>query len=382
MNVSKNKNKSIHQKFTDLFDNNWKSGRSMIRTRNDDDRSYDPSFSWDGRSDNPKQFTKLDSTALPIQHTRPVTLSGSAIISLDQNTGFEVLNVYQPAKVSNDLPLTYMQKEIGMASNLTSHIPFVKDAIDSKKVVVMDENALFRNNNIHPPKFSQSEAPKFLIDAGPNCDEILLNPMQRRQILEFEKKKSAADFHIKESISDREKLRKQIAGQQYKRGVLMYDSCNNEESEIYGDKAKRLHADVEYKAQIHLERRGYLSLKSSSMATNGNILAPETMLPRVKTDAFYQSKGGNAHCLSFEETHNRLFCRGAERAPASKRTQFIRNNDLSGKQHNFINHTVIEHWPSRSIDRREDKKLMHPSQTSLNQTRNWQGSIVTHDRLI
>lgn len=111
----------------------------------------------------------------------------------------------------------------------------------------------------------------------------------------------------------------------------MVDSCNNEESEIYGAKAKRAHADKEYKAQIHLERKGYLALRCSSLATNGNILVPESILPRyslthlfssyllinfafrVQTEAFYQSKGGNTHALSFDETHNRLFCRGAEK---------------------------------------------------------------------
>jgi len=60
----------------------------------------------------------------------------------------------------------------------------------------------------------------------------------------------------------------------------MVDSCNNEESEIYGAKAKRAHADKEYKAQIHLERKGYLALRCSSLATNGNILVPESILPR------------------------------------------------------------------------------------------------------
>ena len=85
------------------------------------------------------------------------------------------------------------------------------------------------------------------------------------------------------------------------------------------------------------------------------------------------------------------------------RTQFQRDNELSGKQHNIINHTIIEHWPSRHMDRLYDKKLLHPrylltppstylfnlltysliiSQTSLESTRNTVGSIIRHDRLI
>ena len=111
------------------------------------------------------------------------------------------------------------------------------------------------------------------------------------------------------------------------------------------------------------------------MATNGNILVPTSVAARVKTVPDYQSKGRLYHGLSYEETHNRLFCR-QERAGGSERTQRIRNAELSGKQYNIVSLTTIEHWPSRHFERLKNKVLAHPSQESLHGSRNLQGSLT------
>ena len=44
-------------KFTLLFDKDWRNTKSRIRTKVDDDRSYDISNSWDARSDNCLLYT-------------------------------------------------------------------------------------------------------------------------------------------------------------------------------------------------------------------------------------------------------------------------------------------------------------------------------------
>mmetsp|Transcript_31712 Transcript_31712/g.45665 ORF Transcript_31712/g.45665 Transcript_31712/m.45665 type:complete len:117 (+) Transcript_31712:828-1178(+) len=106
----------------------------------------------------------------------------------------------------------------------------------------------------------------------------------------------------------------------------------------------------------------------------GNILAPETLGPRVQVAPFYQSKGGEYHALSFDETHNRLFCRMAGTSNDA-RTQLLRDLETSGKTYSITNHTAIEHWPPRIFERQVDKALAHPSQASLEGSRNLQGSL-------
>ena len=360
-------------KFSELFDKDWKKMRSTLRARTADDRSYDPSYSWDGKSDDPISFSRMQATEMPVQPTRPVTLSGGAVIQLDHTPG-AFLNPTLPGKTQSQIPLTCDQRDLKMTGDLSGKIPLCRDAFSSNKVVVVDERPKFSNMEMQPPSFRAEPLPEYIIAAGPQADQCLLNPAQRRGILEFEMRKRAADDIIRTATAAREKTRKQMSGLQFQRGILMVDSSHNEESEIYGESAKKTHADKQYKSQIHLERRSTLSKNTSSMATNGNILVPESVAPRVKTTSFYQSKGGSAHAFSFEETHNRLFCR-QERAPNGTRTQRIRDAELGGKQFNIVNHTTIEHWPSRHYERLEDKNMTHPSQTSLEGTRNLQGSI-------
>jgi hypothetical protein len=176
-------------------------------------------------------------------------------------------------------------------------------------------------------------------------------------------------------VSDREKTKKQLSGLQFQRGVLQVDSADNVDSVIYGERAAKRISDSKYKSQIHRERRAQLSLKGSSMGTNGNILIPHTIDPRVKAVPNYQSKGGHYHGLQFDETHNRLFCRRSEKAPILLRTQNIRDNDIAGKHNNLITHTLIEHWPGNKFERLENKNMHHQSQNTLEGTRSLQGAM-------
>jgi len=260
-----------------------------------------------------------------------------------------------------------------MVEDLSGAVPILRDAHETGQVVTMEERPIFKNYHSQGPKFQIEKKPDFMLAAGPNGDQCLLTPHQRREIIEFEKRQKEALAYTRAATAARESTRKQIAGQQFHRGILMVDSALNDQSEIYGEKAKRIQAEKDYKAQIHLERYSSLSTKMSSMATNGNILVPGTVQPRVQTEKYFQTKGGNAHAFTFEETHNRLFCR-QEVNKNGNRTQRIRDAEMAGKQYDIVTLTTIEHWPSRFVERLENKTLKHPSQTCMEGTRNMQGA--------
>lgn len=360
-------------KFTDLFDKNWKETRSSLRARTADDRSYDISYSWDARSDNPSAFTRMDTTDVPVQPCHPVCLSGNQIVPLEPQSS-QFLNPDIPRTQQSSLPLNNDQRDLGMKGDLSCSIPLAEMAKAEGKAVTIDRREVFSNMNVVPPSFTTEKHPDYMTRAGPQADQCLLSAKQRRGIIEFEKRENEAKAILRSASGSRQKLRSQLSGPLFRRGVLMVDSSENPNSEIYGEAAKKTQALKDYRAQIHLERRSQLATKVSSIATNGNITVPDMIAPRVKTLPQYQSKGGKTHAFSFEETHNRLFCR-QERAGGAQRTQRIRDAELSGKQYNIVSLTAIEHWPSRSFEREVNKNLVHPSQVSLEGSRNLQGSM-------
>lgn len=368
------------ERFTGLFDKDWKRTTSRLRSRYADDRSYDPSYSWDARSDNPERFSKLGGggkeTNVPVQTCRPVALSGTQVIELEAQPG-QFLGNSDSAFANRSptkIPLTVEQLDLDMTHDLARpRVPILDEARTNNKHVTVSQRPVFQNYHIHPPAFQIEQPPEFMIAAGPNGDQCLLSPHQRRAIIEYEKRKKEADAYTRVATAAREATRKQISGQLFNRGVLMVDSAFNQESEIFGERAKKIQAEKDYRAQIHLERYSALSTKMSSMATNGNILVPSTVKPRVQTEKYFQSKGGSAHAFSFEETHNRLFCR-QEINKNGNRTQLIRNNEMSGKQYDIVTLTTVEHWPSRHVERLENKILNHPSQASAEGVRNMQGA--------
>lgn len=361
--------------FTELFDRNWKRSKSSLRARTADDASYDPTYSWDAKTDNPDPFSKMEATDVPVQFARPVTLSGQQVIPLEPQSG-QFLNVDPMHKLKglNAIPLTHDQMDVNMNDDLHGGIPMHQEAHASGKFVTIKERSVFAQSQNQAPKFQTEHKPEFMERAGPQGDQILMNPKMRREMIEFEKREQEARALLREASQKRAKTKKMITGPLFKRGVIQVDSAENLGSDIYGDQALQETHNKDYKKQIHLERRSHLSKLQSSIATNGNLTNPDTVAARVKVNADYQSKGGDFHGLSFEETHNRLFCR-QERAGGAMRTQKIRDAELSGKQYNIVTMTTIEHWPSRNFERLENKTLAHPSQVSLHGSRNLQGSL-------
>jgi Trp operon repressor len=216
------------------------------------------------------------------------------------------------------------------------------------------------------------------------CDRIvclyvqLLTPAERREILEYERRQRVAHEIIREAVAQREKTRKLVTGQSFHRGIVGVDAAHNETSEIYGKQAVAVRAHEEYKSITHLERHANIAAKTSSLETNGDYLVPETIASRVQIEKLYQSKGGqNMVGLSFDETFNRIFNRRMDRPPKTIRTLHMRDQELSGKQYNLVNHTLIEHWPARQFFERDvDKRMHHPSQFCAPEgPRNLQGTL-------
>ena len=56
------------------------------------------------------------------------------------------------------------------------------------KTVTIEKRPVFNNMDLQPPTFQLESKPDYMIRAGPNADEVLLNPYQRRQIIEFQKR--------------------------------------------------------------------------------------------------------------------------------------------------------------------------------------------------
>merc|ERR1712070_713105 len=104
-------------------------------------------------------------------------------------------------------------------------------------------------------------------------------------------------------------------------------------------------------------RRDYLGTKASSMAHSGNILNPDLMSSNVRTEKFYQNKGGDIHAMTFKETYFRVLESNKEfRKKGSNRAQYLRDQDLCGKNYNIVSHVEIESWPS-NVPQRVDKRM-------------------------
>ena len=347
------------ERFTQFFDKDWKTCRSAMRDLRCDDRSYDPSNSWDGRSDNPQTFSKLQSTELPHQPNRPITMTGTTVIPLETHDGLPIFENYG-STTKCDLPLTIEQRDLAMKTDLSCKLPIAEKARDKGRLVQVDATPSFRNMEMRSPRFNEVAVPVFMKEVGPQCDKQLMTPAQRREVLDFEIRTRAANEYMRKAVSDRTRTKKQITGITYHRGVLGYDSTNNDESEVYGDKAQKLHSTMKKLDDFHSKRADYMA------AVSGNHVASNLKgVYNQDNSKQFQSKGKqDAYDLSFDGTYNTLF--GQHPLPRDpERCQKLRDQDMSGKTYNFIQHTNTEYCPSRPFHRQENKILSHPSQVCI-----------------
>mmetsp|Transcript_15896 Transcript_15896/g.23944 ORF Transcript_15896/g.23944 Transcript_15896/m.23944 type:complete len:373 (-) Transcript_15896:102-1220(-) len=353
------------------FDRDWATQKSHIRSVRTERMNYSPTYSWDAKSDNPVSFSKLNADQLPTQPCRPCTLSGNRVIELETPGGMAVLNVTERPMPRSQLPLSAHQVDAGMTGNdLSGTIPMVSQASAEGKTIVMKKNYAYSNYDVHPPQFVAEEIPQFYMEAGKNGDQKLLTPAQRRKMMEIDAQQREAKGHLKQAVSERQKLKDSLVGPVYHRGVLMYDSNDNKDSEVYALKARTFEQKQEKAKKTAAQRQEALRKCGSSLATDFSNLVPETA-PQYD---IFQSKKSVPGRLSYEETQHRIFQKPDERSARPERTQRLRNEDLLGKNYNIISNTQVTHWPS-SIPEVKDHRMAHPSQNSLSGTRNMQGSL-------
>ena len=326
--------------------------------------------------DNPESFSRLQESAIPVQTGRPCTLVGKRVIELEEAGGMQMLNVIEQPRSKNPLPLSAHQRDAGMAGHdINGDIPFHREAVNEGKVVLMDKNYGFNNYSVCPPKFNTEEKPDYYKQAGPNGDQKLLNPTQRRKIMSYDRQTSDAKVHLQAAVNEREKLRASIAGPNYHRGVLMCDSNDNVNSEIYADRARKLQEQDHRRSVAHEKRTINLKEKGGSMGQSGGDwgkLLPED----AKCTMGFQSKARASNGAAQEDSRSRLFGGNAGRPRNEARAQNLRDMDLFGKNYNIVSGTMIEHGRS-VMNERANKAMAHPSQNSL-AGRNMQGCLQHH----
>lgn len=361
------------EKFSQLFDNGWTQKTSTIRNKSAEEKTYDALYSWEGRADNHTSFSRLEATDMPVQHTKPVTMAGKQVILLEKYGNPEIFcgtNV----KAAVPIPLTQKQKDLGMLPDLSGTVPIFDQARMEGKEVIIVEPQGFRNMKSSAAEFIIADIPKALKAAGPQCDQKLLTPQQRREILDFEKRVRDANMYIGDAMMVRETLRNQVGTLAFQRGVVGIDSNANEDSEIYGAQARAKREAIENSLRFKEARRAQLCVNTSSSIVSSKGSGART----GAEEKVGQSKGGTHRAPTFEQTHNNLFAQNIKTIDEDRR-QLIRDRDLDGRPYNLITHTMHEHMPPRQgqnpVERRENKFLDHPSQTSLEGPRNFQGSL-------
>lgn len=366
-----NSSKSLADQLTKHFDRDWSTQRSELRKVTTNRLNYSPVHSWDALSDKPEKFSRLQANNIPTQRCHPCTLSGSRVIELENPSGLSVLNIYDVKQTKSHIPINVIQKDVGLVEqDLSGQIPMVTQAQQEGKTLLLEKSYHFKNYKIQPPEFQAIEKPSYYIQAGSQADQKLLNPAQRRGIMEYETKVSKADKIINEAKFFRSKVKANLTKPTHNRGVAMYDTNENINSEVYGETAKQLAIERE-KHLNHVEnRRQHLIDCGSHLTTQFGTLIKED----APQESMYQKKGYAPGYLSFNDTNSRLFQREPLPVPREDRTQHLRDRDLAGKQYDFITNTKIEYWPSK-IEQKSNRQMDHPSQTSLQSTRNMQGSL-------
>lgn len=361
-------------KLANHLDHGWATKKSEIRHALERSK-YTPVYSWDGMSDESVSFSRLKSNDIPYQHSHPCTLSGKRIIELEKNFGMSAITGAEITKGSSQLPLSFAQKDVGVVgTDLSGTVPIALTAHKENKCVIMEKNYAFENYDVKPPVFKIAEIPSFYAQAGSNGDRILLNPTQRKQIMIHDTEVLAAKKHIQAAQCERHKLKTSLLGPTHHRGVLMYDSVENVNSEAYGSKAVS-QQEYQQKWQEHkFNREENIKCRSGGLTTNFNDLVSKD----TPQNDFMQSKNHSkiSNNLSYGETSDRLFHLKNDIKPANQgRMQELRNRDISGKKYDIVLHTDVVHCPS-NIPEKQNKTLFHPSQTSLNSVRNLQGSLL------
>jgi hypothetical protein len=100
-------------------------------------------------SDNPEPNSRLKQTLVPEQGCRPIVLSGTSIVCLEETHGFDAINVDQKVVQKGGLvPLTQEQQDLGMSRDLTGKIPALEGEGAAGRVSLLKAPQSFRNYSV------------------------------------------------------------------------------------------------------------------------------------------------------------------------------------------------------------------------------------------
>lgn len=115
-----------------------------------------------------------------------------------------------------------------------------------------------------------SKTPDALIRGGPQGDQCLLNPRERREIMEFEHKNVAAKKMISTADGSRNRLL-HLMQTKDPHGVIGVDSVANEGSRVYGETARLTRERINRKnkhAGLRRERFEQLGTSAKKLGYN------------------------------------------------------------------------------------------------------------------
>jgi hypothetical protein len=299
--------------------------------------------------------------------------------SKERNEDVSILNGFKEDTYDMRIPRTKEQVDVNMVSDMSGEVPQRREAEDKNAAIIASSKVRFQNMRLFSPRYEVAELPEYLAGARRECEGGLVHPQHRRELLDFETKQHEATKHMKTAVQQRMRTKSQIQGAPFYRGILSVDSCSNENSELYGERARASNAVKLHRQEAHSLRRQNLAHSTSSILTNGNIIVPDSLPENVLVRTSFQSKQrATVGPLSFAETQKRLFYRAqVKQIPHNKeRAQLLRDQDLSGKDYNIVTHAAITDWPSRPLERSVHRDMAHPSQASLEAPRNTLGSLL------
>jgi len=285
--------------------------------------TYNPATSWNGLSDDPRPFSRLD--------------AGTRVNELEMCTPGGIFG--QAPKSKGSLPTIDAFDLLGDAQ-----------ATPEGSSLIIEEES-FSIGGVCQSRAKPSKEPAAMKKA-----EHLRTPAERREILHYEKAKMKADKIKQQAVLQKQRM-DQIMRARHPEGCIGVDSPDTEGSDVYKEKSALLKQKMEKKMRSHHKRQEELTKNLKASGRGFSILAQSDELKSQAELKFLPSK--NMTQRPQLDTHARLFERDVKTISPERR-QKQRDEDLGGKNYNLITGTKIEVAPP-SIPERINTHLTHPS---------------------
>ncbi|CAM9446563.1 unnamed protein product [Scytosiphon promiscuus] len=185
------------------------------------------SISWDGLTLDPRPFARFDEHGTLTSGKKPVGSAGPRVIELEGHSPGGIFG--RPATVPGRIQWTVEQETSRV---LAPDNPFRQAAADKGGVVV--DRPYFDSALAVVPKVQAVRPPTCLPRAGPQGDQFLLVPEERREINEYETKMQAAERVGRKARHQKTRL-DFIMRHRYPEGSIGVDSPSNPDSEVHAE---------------------------------------------------------------------------------------------------------------------------------------------------